>query len=70
MSKVQRFEDLSIFQMARDLTKEVYAITKDGEFLSRARRKWTNVKEETRSVTWRTPSMRGGRAIMSPLQGR
>jgi len=26
MSKVQRFEDLSIFQMARDLTKEVYAI--------------------------------------------
>jgi len=32
MSKVQRFEDLSIFQMVRDLTKEVYAITKDGEF--------------------------------------
>ena len=32
MSKVQRFEDLSIFQMARDLCKEVYAITKDGEF--------------------------------------
>ena len=32
MSKVQRFEDLSIFQMARDLCKDVYAITKDGEF--------------------------------------
>ena len=29
---VKRFEDLKIFQMARDLTKEVYAITKDGEF--------------------------------------
>lgn len=32
MSKVQRFEDLAIFQMARDLTKEVYTITKDDEF--------------------------------------
>jgi len=32
MSKVQRFEDLSIFQMARKLCKAVYAITKDGEF--------------------------------------
>lgn len=32
MSKVQRFEDLTIFQMARDLCKDVYAITKDGEF--------------------------------------
>ena len=32
MSKVQRFEDLTIFQMARDLCKEVYAITKGGEF--------------------------------------
>ena len=32
MSKVQKFEDLTIFQMARDLCKEVYAITKEGEF--------------------------------------
>lgn len=32
MSKVEKFEDLAIFQMARDLCKEVYAITKDGEF--------------------------------------
>ena len=32
MSKVQRFEDLTIFQMACDLCKDVYAITKDGEF--------------------------------------
>jgi four helix bundle protein len=32
MSKVQRFEDLTIFLMARDLCKEVYAITKYGEF--------------------------------------
>ena len=32
MSKVHRFEDLKIFQLARDLCKEVYAITKDGEF--------------------------------------
>ena len=32
MAKVQKFEDLTIFQMARDLTKEVYAITKNGEF--------------------------------------
>ena len=32
MSKVQQFEDLTIFQMARDLCKDVYAITKDGEF--------------------------------------
>ena len=32
MSKVHRFEDLKIFLMARDLCKEVYAITKDGEF--------------------------------------
>ena len=30
--KVKRFEDLSIFQMARDLCKEIYAITKHGEF--------------------------------------
>ncbi len=32
MRKVQKFEDLTIFQKARDLCKEVYAITKDGEF--------------------------------------
>ena len=32
MNKVQKFEDLTIFQKARDLCKEVYAITKDGEF--------------------------------------
>ncbi len=32
MSKAQRFEDLTIFQMARDFSKEVYAITKDREF--------------------------------------
>ena len=32
MAKVQKFEDLTIFQMARDLCKEVYAITKEGEF--------------------------------------
>ena len=32
MSKAQRFEDLTIFQMARDLCKEVYAVTKEGEF--------------------------------------
>ena len=32
MSKAQKFEDLSIFQMARELCKEVYAITKDGVF--------------------------------------
>ena len=32
MTKVQKFEDLTIFQMARDLCKEVYAITKEGEF--------------------------------------
>ena len=32
MPKAKRFEDLAIFQMARDLCKEVYAITKKGEF--------------------------------------
>ena len=32
MAKVQKFEDLEIFQSARDLCKEVYAITKDGDF--------------------------------------
>ena len=32
MAKAQKFEDLAIFQMARDLCKEAYAITKEGEF--------------------------------------
>ena len=32
MSKLGKFEDLTIFQVARDLCKEVYVITKDGEF--------------------------------------
>jgi four helix bundle protein len=32
MSKLGKFEDLTIFQMARDLCKEVYAITKESEF--------------------------------------
>ena len=32
MSKAKKFEDLTIFQMARELCKEVYAITKEGEF--------------------------------------
>ena len=32
MSKVKKFEENDIFQQARDLCKEVYAITKGGEF--------------------------------------
>lgn len=32
MPKAQKFEDLAIFQSARNLCKEVYAITKAGEF--------------------------------------
>ena len=32
MAKAQNFEDLSIYQKARELCKEVYAITKEGEF--------------------------------------
>ena len=32
MQKAKKFEDLSIFQRARELCKEVYAVTKDGEF--------------------------------------
>ena len=32
MSKAQKFEDLAIFQAARQLCKDIYAITKDGEF--------------------------------------
>ena len=37
MAKVQKFEDLSIFQMARNLCKEVYAITKHSEFKNDSR---------------------------------
>ena len=32
MAKAQKFEDLVIYQMARNLCKEVYAITKHSEF--------------------------------------
>ena len=32
MSKAQKFEDLTIFQKARELCKEVHAVTKEGEF--------------------------------------
>ncbi len=32
MPKAEKFEDLAIFQSARSLCKEVYEITKDGEF--------------------------------------
>ena len=32
MSKVQKFEDLTIFQKAQELCKEVYKITREGEF--------------------------------------
>lgn len=32
MSKASKFEDLEIFQLARKLCKEVYEITKEGEF--------------------------------------
>ena len=32
MSKAEKFEDLAIFQSARNLCKEVYTITKKGEF--------------------------------------
>jgi len=32
MLKTKKFEDLTIFQMARNLCKEVYAITNKGEF--------------------------------------
>ena len=32
MEKVRRFEDLAIFQSARQLCKEVYTITQEGEF--------------------------------------
>ena len=32
MPKAKRFEDLAIYQIARDLCKEVYVITKKGDF--------------------------------------
>ena len=32
MAKAEKFEDLTVFKLARELCKEVYAITKDGEF--------------------------------------
>ena len=32
MPKADKFEDLAIFQSARSLCKEVYVITKDGDF--------------------------------------
>ena len=32
MSKVEKFEDLAVFQSARNLCKDVYAITKECEF--------------------------------------
>jgi len=32
MSKIQRFEDLIAWQKARALTKEIYTITRQGEF--------------------------------------
>jgi len=32
MSKIKRFEDLIAWQKARDLTKEIYTITRQGDF--------------------------------------
>ena len=32
MSKIQRFEDLIAWQKARELTKEIYIITRQGDF--------------------------------------
>lgn len=32
MSKIESFEDLMIFQQARELSKSVYQITREGEF--------------------------------------
>ncbi len=32
MEKIKRFEDLKVWQKARELSKEVYKITKEGEF--------------------------------------
>ena len=32
MKKIEKFEDLEIFQSARELCKEIYNITKEGDF--------------------------------------
>lgn len=32
MATIQKFEEIAVFQMARELCKEVYAITREGEF--------------------------------------
>lgn len=32
MAKAEKFEDLTVFKLARELCKEVYAVTKEGEF--------------------------------------
>jgi hypothetical protein len=32
MAKVQRFEDLLVWQKARQLTRRVYAMSRDGQF--------------------------------------
>lgn len=34
MAAIQKFEDIAVFQKARELCKEVYAITREGEFKS------------------------------------
>lgn len=33
MAKINRFEDIESWQKARELTKQIYKITKDGSFL-------------------------------------
>lgn len=37
MATIQKFEEIAVFQMARELCKEVYAITREGEFKFDAR---------------------------------
>ena len=37
MGHIKNFEELEIFQKSRDLCKEIYAITKDGDFRSDSR---------------------------------
>ncbi len=32
MATIKRFEDIGVWQKARELSKEIYAITKIGEF--------------------------------------
>lgn len=32
MSKIERFEDMEAWQKARELTREIYALSKNGEF--------------------------------------